>query len=89
MARKLEAMKIQVYGDSQLIANQVNKSYETKDIIIRKYLDKVRALVFEAFEIDRVLWSQNRRADILNKLVFSAHAHLTKNVLVEILPTVA
>lgn len=88
IAHRLGARRLQAYGDSQLIANQILGSYQAKDPIMKKYLDKVHSLLplFEFFCIDRIPRSQNRRADALSKLASSAYAHLTKKVLVEVLP---
>ena len=54
IARKLEAKKIQAFGDSQLIVNQVNRTYEAKDATMKRYLDKVSTLIplFDLFRID-------------------------------------
>lgn len=54
IARKLGAKKIQAFGDSQLIVNQVNRTYEAKDATMKRYLDKVSTLIpfFELFRID-------------------------------------
>lgn len=77
IAHRLGARRLQAYCYSQLIANQIYGSYQAKDPIMKKYLDKVHSLIPR---------SQNRRADALSKLASSAYAHLTKNVLVEVLP---
>nr|XP_027122043.1 uncharacterized protein LOC113738985 [Coffea arabica] len=77
---------IRVWSDSQLVVLQVREEYETKDEVMKKYLAKVREAValFGTFEIERVPRSQNKRADALSKLVSSSFAHLSKEVLVEV-----
>lgn len=69
--------------------NQVLGAYEAKDVIMKKYLDKVLSLIseFSEFCIDQVPRSQNKRALDLSKLASSAYSHLTKKVLVSVLPT--
>lgn len=88
LALKVGAKAIQVYGDSQLMVRQVQGSYDAKDACMKKYRDKVRILIplFDTFQIDRIPRSQNKRADALSKLASSANSHLTKEVLVEVLP---
>lgn len=88
LALKTGAKEIQVYGDSQLMVRQVNGSYDAKDPCKQQYRDKVRTLIpcFDTFKIDRIPRSQNKRADALSKLASSAYSHLTKEVLVEVLP---
>ncbi|PKA50436.1 hypothetical protein AXF42_Ash013525 [Apostasia shenzhenica] len=36
---------IQVFSDSQLVINQVNRTYETKDEVLKKYLQKTQSLI--------------------------------------------
>ena len=55
---------------------------------MKRYLFKVQELQkhFQKFAITQIPRSKNRRADALSKLASSSFAHLTKNVLVEIVP---
>ena len=77
---------IKVRSDSQLVVHQVRGEYETKEDIMKKYLAKVREAItlFDVFEIERVPRSQNKRANALSKLASSSFAHLSKEVLVEV-----
>ncbi|GKC13449.1 hypothetical protein Tco_1010231 [Tanacetum coccineum] len=52
-----------------------------------QYLEKSRTLIhrFKAFSIEKVLRSENRKADALSKIAYTNFTHLTKQVLVEIL----
>nr|GEY39717.1 protein NYNRIN-like [Tanacetum cinerariifolium] len=52
-----------------------------------KYLEKVKSLVsgFTNFSISQVPRSQNKKADALSKIASTSFAHLSKQVLVEIL----
>ncbi|GJW59799.1 reverse transcriptase domain-containing protein [Tanacetum coccineum] len=51
------------------------------------YLEKAKALVnnFKTFSIEQVPRSENKKADALSKIAYTSFAHLTKQVLVEIL----
>nr|XP_027096214.1 uncharacterized protein LOC113716116 [Coffea arabica] len=86
IAHQMGITAIRVRSDSQLVVLQVRGEYEAKDEIMKKYLAKVREAVtlFGTFEIVRVPRSQNKRADALSKLASSSFAHLSKEVLVEV-----
>lgn len=87
LALKMGVTKLRAYSDSQLVVNQVMGGYAAKDLMMKRYLQKVQDLMaeFEEFTIDRIPRSQNKRADALSKLASSAYAHLTRKVLVEVL----
>nr|GEW37305.1 reverse transcriptase domain-containing protein [Tanacetum cinerariifolium] len=78
---------VHVSVDSKLIANQVLGAYVTKEENMIKYLEKVKSLVngFANFSINQVPRSKNKKADALSKIASTNFAHLTKQVLVEIL----
>ncbi|XP_027156054.1 uncharacterized protein LOC113756621 [Coffea eugenioides] len=86
IAHQMGITAIRVRSDSQLVVLQIRGEYEAKDEVMKKYLAKVREAValFDAFEIERVPRSQNKRADALSKLASSSFAHLSKEVLVEV-----
>ncbi|GKB45338.1 reverse transcriptase domain-containing protein [Tanacetum coccineum] len=73
--------------DSRLMANQINGSYEAKEQSMIQYLEKTKALRdnFKVFSIEQVWRSENKKADALSKIMSTIFAHLTKQVLVEIL----
>ncbi|GKE46506.1 reverse transcriptase domain-containing protein [Tanacetum coccineum] len=73
--------------DSCLVANQINGSYKAKEQSMIRYLEKAKALVnnFKTFSIEQVPRSKNKIADALSKIASTSIAHLTKQVLVEIL----
>ncbi|XP_071923230.1 uncharacterized protein [Coffea arabica] len=77
---------IRVRSDSQLVVCQVRGEYEAKEDVMKKYLAKVQEAMklFDVFEIEQVPRSQNKRADALSKLASSSFAHLSKEVLVEV-----
>ncbi|XP_071924818.1 uncharacterized protein [Coffea arabica] len=86
IAHQMGITAIRVRSDSRLVVLPIRGEYEAKDEVMKKYLAKVREAValFETFEIERVPRSQNKRADALSKLASSSFAHLSKEVLVEV-----
>ncbi|GJU07443.1 reverse transcriptase domain-containing protein [Tanacetum coccineum] len=88
LAIKMEVHHLQVFSDSLLVTNHVKGSYEAREESMKRYLAKVLRLQenFESFSITQVPRSRNRRADALSKLASSSFAHLTKKVLVEVIP---
>nr|XP_027122086.1 uncharacterized protein LOC113739037 [Coffea arabica] len=86
IAHQMGITTIKVQSDSQLVVLQVRGEYEAKNEVMKKYLAKVREVValFGTFEIERVPRSQNKRADAFSKLASSSFAHLSKEVLVEV-----
>ena len=88
LAHSMGVNKLEAKGDSLLVANQFNGLYEAKEVHIKKYLDKVNTLAakFQVFRIMQVPRTKNKEADALSKLALVVFHHLTKKVLVEILP---
>nr|GFA62152.1 reverse transcriptase domain-containing protein [Tanacetum cinerariifolium] len=78
---------IQVNVDSKLVANQVLGTYVAKEDNMIKYLEIVKGLVsrFTTFSISQVPRSKNKQADALSKIASTSFAHLSKQVLVEVL----
>jgi len=66
-ARELGASEIEVIGDSELIAKQVNGLYKVKHEAMKPlYLDAMKALrEFDSWSIRTVPRAQNKRADAL------------------------
>nr|GEZ51784.1 reverse transcriptase domain-containing protein [Tanacetum cinerariifolium] len=73
--------------DSKLVANQVLVMYVAKEDNMIKYLEIVRGLVsgFTTFSISQVPRSKNKQADAISKIASTSFAHLSKQVLVEVL----
>nr|XP_027076060.1 uncharacterized protein LOC113699915 [Coffea arabica] len=86
IAHQMGITAIKIRSNSQLVIHQVRGEYEAKEDVMKKYLVKVREAItlFDAFEIERVPRSQNKRADTLSKLASSSFAHLSKEVLVDV-----
>nr|GFA53356.1 reverse transcriptase domain-containing protein [Tanacetum cinerariifolium] len=80
---------IQANVDSKLVANQVLGTYVAKEDNMIKYLDIAKGLVsgLKTFSISQVPRSKNKKADALSKIASISFAHLSKQVLVEVLET--
>ncbi|XP_072074134.1 uncharacterized protein [Arachis hypogaea] len=63
-------MKVEVCSDSQVVASQVNRSYQARDPLMQKYLEKVKEMTsqFQEVTIQHVPRERNTRADLLSKL---------------------
>nr|XP_043625712.1 uncharacterized protein LOC122597145 [Erigeron canadensis] len=87
IARDMKIRNLQVYVNSQLVANQVKGDYEAKQNTTKLYLQKVQELMecFSHFEIEHIRRNQNKKADALSKLASLTFGHLGKQVLVEVL----
>ncbi|GJS27060.1 reverse transcriptase domain-containing protein [Tanacetum coccineum] len=87
IAAQIGVRNVQVSVNSKLVANQVLGTYVAKEDNMVKYLEKVKSLVsgFAKFSISQVPRSKNKKADALSKIASTSFAHLSKQVLVEIL----
>ncbi|GKD72159.1 reverse transcriptase domain-containing protein [Tanacetum coccineum] len=88
LAIKMEVHHMHVFSDSLLMTNHVKGTYKAREELMKRYLTKVLCLQesFESFSITQVHHSRNKRAYALSKLASSSLAHLTKKVLVEVIP---
>ncbi|XP_072054477.1 uncharacterized protein [Arachis hypogaea] len=70
LAREVGATRLEVCSDSQVITSQVNGTYQARDSLLQKYLEKVKELSkqFEEVTIQHVPRKRNTRADLLSKL---------------------
>nr|GEW68148.1 reverse transcriptase domain-containing protein [Tanacetum cinerariifolium] len=84
---QIGVQNVQVNVDSKLVANQVLGTYVAKEDNMVKYLKIVKGLVsgFTTFSISQVPRSKNKKADALRKIASTSFAHLSKQVLVEVL----
>nr|GEW61958.1 reverse transcriptase domain-containing protein [Tanacetum cinerariifolium] len=73
--------------DSKPVANQLLGTFVAKEDNMVKYLEIVKSLVsgFTTFSISQVPRSKNKKADPLSKIASTSFAHLSKQVLVEVL----
>nr|GEZ84174.1 hypothetical protein [Tanacetum cinerariifolium] len=89
IATQMGVKNIQANVDSKLVANQVLGTYVAKEDNMIKYLEITNGLVsgFKTFSISQVPWSKNKKANALSKIVSTSFAHLSKQLLVEVLET--
>ncbi|GKE82118.1 reverse transcriptase domain-containing protein [Tanacetum coccineum] len=87
IAAQMGVRDVQVSVDSKLVANQILGTYVAKEENMVKYLEKAKLLIsgFANFFISQVPRSKNKKADVLSKIASTSFAHLSKQVLVEIL----
>ncbi|XP_071695606.1 uncharacterized protein [Rutidosis leptorrhynchoides] len=85
IARELGIKKLQAYVDSQLVANQINGTFDANDKSMQSYLALVHSLAdtFVDFRISQIPRSQNKQEDVLSKLAALTFNHLEKKILVE------
>nr|GEW60139.1 reverse transcriptase domain-containing protein [Tanacetum cinerariifolium] len=87
IAAQMGVKNVYVSVDSKLVANQVLGAYVTKEENMIKYLERVKSLVsgFTNFSINQVPRSKNKKVNALSKIASTSFAHLSKQVLGEIL----
>ncbi|XP_071699843.1 uncharacterized protein [Rutidosis leptorrhynchoides] len=73
--------------DSQIMAQQVNRGFEAKDVYMKQYLQLVEKISkhFNTLEVVQIPRNKNKKADVLSKLATLTFDHLHKKVLVEVL----
>ncbi|XP_020963855.1 uncharacterized protein LOC110265278 [Arachis ipaensis] len=70
LAREVGATRLEVCSDSQVVMSQTNWTYQARDSLLQKYLEKVKELSkqFEEVTIQHITRERNTRADLLSKL---------------------
>ncbi|XP_077232541.1 uncharacterized protein LOC143869867 [Tasmannia lanceolata] len=86
LVTELGAKKLKVYSDSQLVVEQVNGTYEAKELRMKRYLEKVRVKLNGMGEVEvlQVPGGMNNHADSLSKMA-SKETHDFGSVYAEIL----
>ena len=66
---------LEVYLDSELLANQINGSYRVKNENLKVLMNEVRSLLtsFDSIQVKHVLRSRNSHADRLANLAIDTH----------------
>nr|GEY66748.1 reverse transcriptase domain-containing protein [Tanacetum cinerariifolium] len=77
----------QVISRAGLILTSPEGTYVSKEENMIKYLEKTKSLIsgFANFSISQVPRGKNKKSDALSKIVSTSFAHLSKQVLVEVL----
>lgn len=81
------ASYLKVKSDSQLVTGQVNGVFQTKDPVLTKYLEKVKAISsqLQAMDLTSVPRKHNVRADLLSKLASTKRLGNNRSVIQETL----
>ncbi|GFS32916.1 hypothetical protein Acr_00g0025320 [Actinidia rufa] len=84
---ELTVESLDIYNDSQLVVNQVQGHYLTKDLYMIAYLDKVKAMSIKIkdFKICQILKEKNKQVDALANLT-SAFDFISESFHLEFLP---
>ena len=87
IATRMGVRNLEANVDSRLVANHVLGEYVAKEDNMIQYLAKTKSLIqgFDRFTIKQVPRGENKKADALSKIASTSFAHLSKQVLVEIL----
>ncbi|XP_070047078.1 uncharacterized protein [Nicotiana tomentosiformis] len=77
MAVKMKRLQLQVFGDSQLVINQLLGSYEVKKLELRQYHDYAKNLMgwVGDMTIQHMPRKENKKADVLAALASSLTLH--------------
>ena len=88
ITRFMEADRLEVSSDSQLVVKQIEDSYEARGEKMILYLKKVRELLekFVRVQVKHIPRSENSRADALVKLETASQEDLGRLILIEYLP---
>ncbi|XP_033138071.1 uncharacterized protein LOC108870454 [Brassica rapa] len=70
LAHQMGAENIHVFGDSQLIINQVQGEYQAKDDSMIQYMAVAQRLIkkFKSCKLTQIPWEQNSQADAMGNL---------------------
>lgn len=87
LAIQLQARRLMVLSDSQLVVGKVAQGLEVKDTILQKYAVLVQNLrgKFEHFEVRKVSRNDNTQADALSKLASSVEEPVGRSKFIEVL----
>ena len=85
--RKLGASHLQVFCDSQLVANQISGEYQVRDERMSAYLIVARSLLaeFDSIHVAQIGKEHNSHADILAKLATTLELDIQRTVCIETL----
>uniref|UniRef100_A0A2N9GLJ3 Uncharacterized protein n=1 Tax=Fagus sylvatica TaxID=28930 RepID=A0A2N9GLJ3_FAGSY len=86
-AKKLGAKHLQIFCDSQLVANQISGEYQARDDRMLAYLAAARTLLaeFNSTHIAQIEREHNSHVDILAKLATALESDIQRTVCIETL----
>ena len=84
-ARRLDAEHLQVFCDSQLVANKISREYQARDKRMSTYLLVVWSLLaeFESTQVIQIGRKHNAHADLLAKLATALETEIQRTICVE------
>ncbi|XP_016164312.1 uncharacterized protein LOC107606810 [Arachis ipaensis] len=70
LVKEVGATRVEVCSDSQVVTSQINGTYQARDSLLQKYLERVKKLSeeFDEVTVQHVPRERNTRADLLSKL---------------------
>ncbi|XP_016177618.1 uncharacterized protein LOC107619895 [Arachis ipaensis] len=70
LAREVGATRVEICSDSQVVTSQINGTYQARDSLLQKYLEKFKKVSeeFDEVTVQHVPRERNTRADLLSKL---------------------
>ncbi|KAL3507007.1 hypothetical protein ACH5RR_032389 [Cinchona calisaya] len=82
----MEAEGLKENSDSLLVVYRILGNFETRGVMLQKYLQKINQLKqgFKEVEFIKIPRTKNGNAHALTKLASAIYSHLTKEVLVEV-----
>lgn len=85
LAKEVGAKQLKVCSDSQLVTNQVNGEFQTRDPHLTRYMSKVKSLImkFDESSIEHIGREKNIRTDLLSKLASSKRMGKNRSVIQE------
>uniref|UniRef100_A0A2N9HKP3 Uncharacterized protein n=1 Tax=Fagus sylvatica TaxID=28930 RepID=A0A2N9HKP3_FAGSY len=86
-AKKLGAGNLQIFCDSQLVANQISGEYQARDDRMSAYLTVARTLLseFDSTHVAQIGREHNSHADVLAKLATALESDMQRTVCIETL----
>ncbi|XP_073121516.1 uncharacterized protein [Henckelia pumila] len=85
-AKQVGAARIHLYSDSQLVAQQVNGSYEVKSEKLKEYMKAIEEArgLFDEVMFEQIPRESNEKADVLAKMASSLHNWKNREVVVQV-----
>ncbi|XP_073154213.1 uncharacterized protein [Henckelia pumila] len=85
-AKQVGAARIHLYSDSQLVAQQVNGSYEVKSDKLKEYMKAIEEArgLFDEVMFEQIPRESNEKADVLAKMDSSLHNWKNREVVVQV-----
>ncbi|XP_073153648.1 uncharacterized protein [Henckelia pumila] len=85
-AKQAGAARVHLYSDSQLVAQQVNGSYEVKSKKLKEYMRAIEDArgLFDEVMFEQIPRENNEKSDHLAKMASSLHNWKTREVVVQV-----